>query len=129
MKFASSGCLHGDLYAGGTMDFLEDVSDFGNRGRGHRHHHSHNDRDYDGHDRDHHGIERIGPIINQITRNKPLLFGLVACLFLLIIIVVGLFIAFLPVIGQILEYINKNGIKGILDPLLPVLERLWKGQD
>jgi hypothetical protein len=77
---------------------------------------------------DHHGLEYLRPIIEKILHNKPLLVSLSLIAAVLIIVCIALLFFLLPIIGQTFGYVDKNGIKGVIDIIMPVLDKLWKGQ-
>jgi hypothetical protein len=82
---------------------------------------------YRRHDSHHFGLYLIGKVFNRIIHNRTLLIGLVMVLFLIIIAVVALVIALLPLFYKFITYVNQNGIKGIIDFLMPFINRLWEG--
>jgi hypothetical protein len=118
------------------MDFLEDILD-----RKHRHRdlHDHDSPspggyyrsgdDYHDRDRGRYGMESFRPILLKILRNRPLVIGLAIGACLLLATGVALIFALLPLFTHSIEYVNQHGVKGIVDALMPVLERIWKGKE
>lgn len=63
----------------------------------------------------------------RILKNKTLLMVALAVLVILIIIGIWLISLTLPLLGQLLTVIEKNGIKGIIEAISPYLLKLWEG--
>lgn len=63
----------------------------------------------------------------KILANKPLLIGLcVAAVFLLLfVLIAGLII--LSALAPLLGYVNENGVKGIVETILALLQKIWLG--
>jgi len=65
--------------------------------------------------------------IKKIFQNKALL--MLALAFLLILLVTGIWLIslLLPLLGQLLTIVEKNGIKGAIETISPYLLKLWEG--
>jgi hypothetical protein len=112
------------------MDFLEDLFDRNRHRRTSRDDYHDNRNQYDDreYEDDRHGFENLQPIITKILHNKPLLIGLAIGAGLLLLLLIGALFLLLPVIAKALGYVNQNGIKGVIEIILPILDRLWRGQ-
>jgi hypothetical protein len=112
------------------MDFLEDLFERNRHRRTGRYDRHDDQNQYDDreHEDDRHGFEKFRPVITKILHNKPLLMGLAAGAGLLMLLLIGALFLLLPVIAKALGYVNQNGIKGVIDIILPILDRLWRGQ-
>jgi hypothetical protein len=63
----------------------------------------------------------------KIFQNKTLL--MLALAFLLILLVAGIWLMslLLPLLGELLSIVEKNGIKGVIEAISPYLLKLWEG--
>ena len=63
----------------------------------------------------------------KIFQNRSLL--MLAVAFLLISLVVGIWLISLviPLLGQLLTIVEKNGIKGAVETISPYVLKLWEG--
>jgi hypothetical protein len=78
----------------------------------------------------HHGhfkLELIRSIIKSLPHKKALLAGVLIIGIIVIITGVALLLALFPLITQALGYVEANGIKSIVDGVLPYVDKLWKG--
>jgi hypothetical protein len=66
--------------------------------------------------------------IGKLRNNKKLLLLLIIAIVCIIAIGIFLLISFLPVIFKGIEYINTNGIKGVVDIINQFVEKLWVGK-
>jgi hypothetical protein len=66
-------------------------------------------------------------LAKRIFQNKTYL--MLALAFLLIFFVVGIWLIslLLPLLGQLLSIVEKNGIKGAFEAISPYLLKLWEG--
>jgi hypothetical protein len=105
-------------------------------GRGHdRHSHGRYERGYG--DREYSGegyggghrdkSEMIRLIAGQVLRNKPLLAGLAVAAVLLVVIGIAIIAAAFPLLLKLIGYVEQNGLKGIIDFLMPFLKKSWEG--
>lgn len=130
------------------MDFFEDLferkshhrqhpdehfdSDHGSRNSRHYGHENHEEYHHgyrNEHHSDHDGLENLRPLLSKVLKNKHLLFGIIISGLILFLILVMLIIAFLPALTQVFETFNKHGIKGLLEFVFPVLQKIWEGQN
>jgi hypothetical protein len=119
--------------------------------KGKRHHKNGQDRHErynDGHDRHHrddhqrqepwgghhnkyshhdHSIERLLPYFKQIIANKKIL-GLIITIGVVCLIIVFFgIIILIPLLTHAFEYIDKNGVKGLIDLSQTIIDRLING--
>jgi len=59
--------------------------------------------------------------------NKSLLVILSVSAIILIVLVVVLIIVLMPLIMNMIGVVQQNGLKGIVESIGPVLERIWSG--
>lgn len=106
-------------------------------------HHDHDEHHYEGpHNRyehhddhsfrqgGHHGnfkFELIRSIIKSLPNKKALLAGALIIGIIMIITGIALLWVLFPLITQAVGYVETNGIKSIVDSVLPYVEKLWKG--
>ncbi|MCL5808132.1 MAG: hypothetical protein M1418_06240 [Deltaproteobacteria bacterium] len=95
--------------------------------------------DHCGHDRHHagYGGEKHGyynPLLNlaqKVLRNKALLAGIVLTLLVIgalgIWLLVTLLLYFVPALSTVGTVLEQKGIKGILETLTPLLQKIWEG--
>jgi hypothetical protein len=105
-------------------------------GYGGRRYYDEHDRDRDDeHDHEYsyghgHGLgdlHRMKYLAEKILRNKTLLVVLLIAVVIVLILAIWLVILFLPLIGKVLNFIMKNGLAGVYDYLLKILNGLLKG--
>jgi hypothetical protein len=96
------------------MDFPEDLF---RRRPGHGHH-------YDSH---HFGSDLVHFALNRLVRNKTLLAILAGIVLLIFITAIALVVVLLLLFSKGIVYISQNGIKGVFDFILPLINRLWAG--
>lgn len=69
----------------------------------------------------------LSKILLKIRNNKKLkLLVLFAVLFILTIVVI-LFVILWPLILKLITYISQNGLQGLLDYILGIADKIWKG--
>ncbi len=87
----------------------------------------HMDYGHGGHHHSNYKLELISSILRSLPHKKALLAG--AAIVFLVIIIVGIVLlwAMFPLITQAVGYVEENGIKGIVDGVLPYLDKLWQG--
>jgi hypothetical protein len=107
-------------------------------------HHDHDEHNYEGHhDRyDHHDdhsnyhgghhkghlkFELIRSVLQSLPHKKALLAGVLIVGIIMIITGIALLWALFPLIPQAVGYVEANGIKSIVDVVLPYVDKLWKG--
>jgi predicted PurR-regulated permease PerM len=99
-------------------------------------HNRHSDHYGQDHRRTGYGDERYGhynPLLNmaqKLLRNKAILAGIVLTILLIGAVGIWLIVTLVPYIGQIISIVEKQGIKGILEtitPLLQILQKIWEG--
>ena len=95
--------------------------------------------DYYGRDRHSaaYGDERYGhynPLLNlaqKILSNKTILAGIVLMFLIIGIVGIWLIVSLLPYFGQVISTVGKileqQGIKGILETIMPLLQKIWEG--
>ena len=103
-------------------------------------HHSHGRHDHDDHDyehekfpyyrKHHHGLHKLDmarSIYNSLPHKKALLAGAVILVALVLIIGIVVLWAMFPLAIKVVEYVEVNGIKGLVDSVLPFIQKLWEG--
>jgi hypothetical protein len=112
----------------------------------HKHHNKHAHRQYDDHDHTgyhgdkhgeflsygghHHGhykLEMIRSLLKALPHKKALLTAVLGIGCLMLIIGIAILWAIFPLIIKAVEYVEINGIKGIIDSVLPYVQKLWEG--
>lgn len=78
---------------------------------------------YYGHDNSH-GLSKI---LLKIKNNKKLKLLILFAVVLILVAVVALIIVLLPLIMKLVNYISQNGLQGLLDYLLGLADKIWKG--
>ena len=110
-----------------VMDF-DDL--FKHRGRG-GHHDEHHSDYYRGHRDGHHShhgeLGQYSYLFEKLKNNKMLLLVLIIAIVIAVIIGIAVIMMLVPVIINLLDIVQKDGIKGILEMAGPLLERLWSG--
>jgi hypothetical protein len=96
------------------MDFLEDLF---RRRPVHGHHH----------DSHYFGPDLVRSALNRLVRNKTLLVILAGIVLLITVASIALVVALLPLFSKGWAYISQNGLKGVFDFILPLINRLWEG--
>jgi hypothetical protein len=88
-------------------------------------HKDHHDRGYGRHGHGHHLMYL--DLAKSIFENKTLLF--IAIVVLCIIVVIGIWLISLlvPLLGQVLSLVEKQGLKGAFEVISPYLMKLWEG--
>jgi hypothetical protein len=100
------------------------------------HHHDHDDRHH-GHDQDryyrdgrsgeHRGIEDVRGILRALP-NKKVLIITMAIIALSVIVLGGVLLwALFPFVAKGLAYVKQDGVQGLLNQIVPVLQGIWKG--
>lgn len=102
-------------------------------------HHDHGDHNNDhGHRHDtfpshvgyHHGhykLEMIRSLLKALPHKKVLLTAVLGIGCMMLIIGIAILWAMFPLIIKAVEYVEINGIKGIIDSVLPYVQKLWEG--
>jgi hypothetical protein len=93
------------------------------------HHTGHGHRDsasrYNGHLEP---ADILFPVIRRFSGGgKKLVWTLAGLATFIILVFVGTVAALVPFISQAFDYLNQNGLKGVFDMLMGVLQRLWEG--
>ncbi len=79
------------------------------------------------HHKGHLKLELIRSIFQSLPHKKALLAGALIIGIIVIITGIALLWALFPLITQAVGYVEANGIKSIVDSVLPYAEKLWKG--
>jgi hypothetical protein len=98
---------------------------FDRYGRDRQQEHDHPNHGYGHQGRDHYLM--YVEYAKKIFQNKTLF--MLALAFLLILVVTGIWLIslVLPLLGQLLSTVEKNGIKGGLEAISPYLLKIWEG--
>jgi hypothetical protein len=82
----------------------------------------------DSYDHDDHGHYNIWlNMAKKILRNKVLLIGVGLLVVIICAFAIWLISAILPYLGQIPAMFEKQGIKGVVDMIMPFLQKIWEG--
>jgi hypothetical protein len=68
-------------------------------------------------------------ILSKVLQNKQLLIGLAVAAIFLFVLVVAAFFMLLPILFKMLAVLEKNGLKGVFDSVLPILTKIWEGKE
>jgi hypothetical protein len=68
-----------------------------------------------------------GLMLVRVLQNKQLLIVLSIAAIILLIGFVAAIIMAMPILYQMFALLEKNGIKGIIDSALPIINKLWEG--
>lgn len=79
---------------------------------------------YKGH---HYKYERFLAIIQNLPHKKTILIIVGVAVLLLLLLAVAFVWALFPFIVEAVNYVNKNGIQGVLETVLAFVEKIWKG--
>jgi hypothetical protein len=66
-------------------------------------------------------------LAKKIFQNKTLLMLALAVLLILLITGIWLISLLIPLLGQLLSIVEKNGLKGAIEAISPYLLKLWEG--
>jgi hypothetical protein len=99
-------------------------------GSKHKRHSGHygNDRHHNGY-----GDERRGhynPLLGlaqKLLRNKVIIAGIVLTLLIICAVGIWLIVTLLPYLGQVISMLEKQGLKGIMEAITPLLQKIWEG--
>ena len=69
----------------------------------------------------------LSKILLRIRNNKKLKRLVLFAVLSILAIVVILAIILLPIILKVLNYISQNGLQGLLDYILGIADKIWKG--
>lgn len=86
----------------------------------HNHRHSH-------HDSHHLGMSLLISGLKRISRSRTLILFIIMVLILILIAFVALLAMLWPLLGKLITYISLNGIKGVVDFLTALINRIWEG--
>ncbi len=120
---------HDDFFEHGRRKHREYRDD--HHDRDHRHYgdryldHDHG-KSY-GHDHELPDLSQLKYIAGKILRNKFLLTVLVIIVLIVLVGTIWLIFLLLPVLGKVFDFIIKNGLTGIYDYLLKILNQFLKG--
>jgi hypothetical protein len=66
-------------------------------------------------------------LAKKIFQSKTLLVLLLAFLIISFVVAIWLISLVIPLLGQLLSIVEKNGIKGAVEAISPYLLKLWEG--
>jgi hypothetical protein len=110
---------HDEHHYEGPHDRYDHHDDHSFRQGGHGYH--------GGHHKGHFKIELLHSIFQVLPHKKALLAGAFIIGIIMIITGIALLWALFPLITQAVGYVEANGIKSIVDGVLPYVDKLWKG--
>ena len=118
----------------GYDDFFEDKRKHHGNYREHEYYDDHDDHDYNRYSHEQHyptqgsyGHLKLLTILDNIRSNKKLRLLVVIAGSVVLIIAIVLFVALLPLIIRLFNYISQNGLQSIFYGITGFLEKLWKG--
>jgi hypothetical protein len=85
-------------------------------------------RHYTGYGDESHG--HYNPLLNlarKLLRNKAILAGIVLTILIIGAVGIWLVVTLLPYLGQVISMAEKQGLKGILETITPLLQKIWEG--
>ena len=65
--------------------------------------------------------------LENLKNNRKLKLIVVFAIILILTIIIALFVVLLPLILKLFNYINQNGVQGIMDYIIGFLDKIWKG--
>lgn len=71
--------------------------------------------------------DKISFILEKIRNNKKLKIFLITAAIILLLIIIALILILLPLLIKLFDYINQNGVQGILKFITEFLDKLWRG--
>ncbi|MCX6306474.1 MAG: hypothetical protein NT040_16040 [Bacteroidetes bacterium] len=112
----------------GFDDFFEGNSRHRDNYRGHGYQ-EHSRYEYGSHDREHgrEGLMQWQAVLDRIKASKKLKMVVIAAGVAVLLTTTILVIVLFPLIIQLVEYISRNGLQGILDGATGFIDKLWKG--
>lgn len=66
-------------------------------------------------------------LVNSLKNSKKLRLALLVALLIIIALIIGLIVIFYPLITSIIGYISQNGVSGLVDEVINLLNKLWNG--
>jgi hypothetical protein len=93
----------------------------------HKYHHNSSHNHHGGHHHSHFKLELLRSVLRYLPHKKTLLVGALIICIVIFITGIALLWAIFPLITQAVGYVEANGIKSIVDTILPYVEKLWKG--
>jgi hypothetical protein len=70
-------------------------------------------------------------LAQRILRNKAILVAIIAVILILGALGIWLIVALMPYLGQFItagaKTLEQQGIKGILEAIMPLLQKIWEG--
>jgi len=65
--------------------------------------------------------------LESLKNNKKLKVLVISAIILVLIITIGLIIILLPLILKFFNYVSQNGVQGLVDYAIELLDKIWKG--
>lgn len=108
---------------------LEDL--FGNKEKHHHtqdrrnyyHEDSYENRYYRGNDENNY----LTGLLNRIRNNRKLKIFILVFLVFIMLVVIGILAVLFPLIVELFNFISQNGLSGILEKAMEILNTLWSG--
>ena len=111
---------------------LDDLFEKSKHKRHHSDHHTYY-KHHDSYSRDayHHGSHGHSDMLLNMARkllhNKTVLIGIGLLIVIICAVCIWLISIILPYMGQILSMLEKQGIKGVMEMIMPLLHQIWEG--
>lgn len=108
------------------LSMLDDL--FG--GSKHKRHSGHygDDRHHTGYGDESHGhYNPLLELAQKYLHNKAIIAGIVLTILIIFALGIWLLVTLMPYLSQVFSIVEKQGIKGILETITPLLQRIWEG--
>lgn len=66
-------------------------------------------------------------VAQRLLRNKVIVAGIVLTILMICAVGIWLIVTLLPYVGQVISMVEKQGLKGILEAITPLLQKIWEG--
>jgi hypothetical protein len=66
-------------------------------------------------------------LARKLLRNKVIIAGIVLTILIICAVGIWLIVTLLPYLGQVISMLEKQGLKGIMEVITPLLQKIWEG--
>ena len=91
------------------------------------HKHSHPWRPKHGHHHQDNDFGAILGVLRTVAGNKAMLAGLVVSSLVVLALGAWLLVSLVSTSGPILDFVNRNGVRGVVEAAQTLAQRLWEG--